>query len=107
MATSNNSKNQQVPPQVDKPTGPPIEYIGEGADKVKFTNGSVEAIEAIAELMPKLNANPPPKNNFRPDSSETTGGTPKSVTQIQQDYIKGKINTVQYSDKMKALGKSP
>ena len=37
MATSNNSKNQQVPPQVDKPTGPPIEYIGEGADKVKFT----------------------------------------------------------------------
>jgi hypothetical protein len=75
------------------------------ADKVKFTDGSAEAIEAIAEMMPKLS--PQPRNNFRPDSNEAAGGSIQSVTQIQQDYIKGKINTIQYSDKMKAMGKSP
>ena len=76
------------------------------AKLVKFTDGSATAIEEIASEMPKLN-NPSPRNNFQPDSNETAGGTPKSVTQVQQDFIAGKINNAQYSEKMKALGKSP
>lgn len=75
------------------------------AKLVKFTDGSAQAIEEIASEMPKLT--PPPQNNFRPDSNETTGGSQKSVTQVQQDFIAGKISNAQYSEKMKALGKSP
>ena len=75
------------------------------AELVKFTNGSAEAIEEIAKEMPKLTSQP--KNPIRPDSSETAGGTAKTKTQIQQDYIGGKINTVQYAEKMKASGFTP
>jgi hypothetical protein len=74
------------------------------AKLAKFTDGSASAIEELAGELPKLT---PARNNLRPDSNETAGGTPQSVTQIQQDYIKGKINTVQYGEKMKALGRQP
>ena len=69
----------------------------------KYTDGSAEAIEEIAKELPKLA--PKQTTNFRPDSSEAAGGTPRSVEQVQKDYIAGKINTVQYAEKMKALGK--
>ena len=72
----------------------------------KFTDGSATEIEDIAKELPKLNPSPP-RNTFRPDSNETVGGSPQSVTQIQEDYVKGKISNVQYSEKMKALGKTP
>lgn len=75
------------------------------AELVKFTDGSIEAIEEIAKEMPKLN--PIPSRSIRPDSSETAGGTAKTKTQIQQDYIGGKINAVQYAEKMKASGFTP
>lgn len=73
------------------------------AKLAKYTDGSAEAIEEIAKEMPKLA--PKPNTNFRPDNSEAAGGTPKSVSQVQQDYIAGRINTVQYAEKMKALGR--
>ena len=76
------------------------------AKLVKFTDGSATAIEEIASEMPKLNT-PTSRNNFQPDSNETAGGTPKSVTQIQEDFIKHRITNVQYSEKMKALGRTP
>jgi len=71
----------------------------------KFTDGSAEAIEEIAKEMPKLNTTPP--KPLRPDSSETAGGTGKTKTQIQQDFIGGKITNAQYSEKMKAIGAQP
>jgi len=75
------------------------------AELAKFTNGSAEAIEEIAKEMPKLNATAP--RAIRPDSSDTAGGTPKTKTKIQEDYIGGKINAVQYGEQMKALGLQP
>jgi len=75
------------------------------AKLVKFTDGSAEAIEEIAKEMPKLITTP--KNPLRPDSNDTVGGTAKTKTQIQEDYIKGKITNVQYTEKMKALGFMP
>jgi hypothetical protein len=74
------------------------------AKMAKFTDGSAEAIEEIAKDLPKVT---PPRNNFRPDSNDTAGGTAKTKTQIQEDYIKGKINSIQYAEKMKGAGFSP
>jgi hypothetical protein len=73
----------------------------------KFTDGNATAIEEIANELPKLNTNPTPKNNFRPDSGDTTGGVGKTKLQLQSDYISGKIPTELYEKQMKERGWKP
>jgi hypothetical protein len=77
------------------------------AKLAKFTDGSAEAIEDIAKDLPKLNPTPTRNVNLRPDSNDAAGGTGKTKTQIQEDYVKGKINNIQYAEQMKAHGYTP
>ncbi len=70
----------------------------------KFTDGTPEAIEDIARDLPKVTEGKP---SLKTDSGRTLGGSPQTVIQVQEDYIKGKINNVQYAEKMKALGQQP
>ncbi len=70
------------------------------AKLAKATDGTAEAIEDIAKDLPK-------EAHLRPDSNRSLGGTSQSKTQVMQDYTSGKINTVQYAEKMRALGEEP
>ena len=71
----------------------------------KFTDGTEEAIEEIAKDLPK--ARKSQEEEFTPDSNRSRGGSSQNVQDVQKDYITGKITTVQYSEKMKALGVMP
>jgi DNA-binding MurR/RpiR family transcriptional regulator len=67
----------------------------------KFTDGTVEAIEELAKDLPKQDT------KLEPDDNRSHGGSPQSVNQIRSDYIAGKINSVQYAEKLKAVGAQP
>ena len=69
----------------------------------KFTNGSREDIEAIAKDLPRANQ----VKTLTPDSNRSRGGSPQGKSEIQKDYIAGKINAVLYTEKLKALGLVP
>lgn len=73
------------------------------AKLAKFTDGTAEAIEDIANNLPKLNT----MNTFKPDSNRTSGGTSQTVMDVKKDYIAGKINAVQRAEKLRALGETP
>ena len=73
----------------------------------KFTDGTPEAIEELAEELPKVNSENPQNRGFKPDSNRSRGGSSQTVNDVRTDYTQGKINAVQYAEKMKALGVSP
>lgn len=73
------------------------------AKLAKFTDGTVESIEDIAKTLTKESE----RESFKPDSNRSQGGGSQSITQVRKDYVEGRINAVQYGDKMKALGAQP
>lgn len=75
----------------------------------KFTDGTAEAIEALARDLPKLNppAEVSPTMVVQPDSNRSKGGASLTPMQVRAQYIKGEINAVQYADNMKQLGTTP
>lgn len=76
------------------------------AKLAKFTDGTAEAIEEIAQSLPKIQPqNPAP--TFRPDSNRTSGGVSQTILDVKKDYIAGKINAVQRAEKLRALGETP
>ncbi len=78
------------------------------ANLSKFTDGSAEAIESLAQEMPKANAQSPnPQNSLKPDNSEAAGGTGKTKYQIMADFNGGKINNEEYAKQMKSHGWQP
>ena len=77
------------------------------AKLAKYTDGSVEAIEEVAQDLPKLNPNPPPGGGFRPDSNRSHGGGTRTKYEIMQDFNSGNISNVQYEEQLKAIGEKP
>lgn len=71
----------------------------------KFTDGSAEAIESIANELPKIVQQP--ANSYKPDNNQTSGGSGMSKYQLMSDYSSGKINIAQYEERMKANGWQP
>ena len=69
----------------------------------KYTDGSEEAIEAIAQHLPPGKELLP----FRPDSNLSRGGSTPSVMDVRKKFIAGEIDSVQYEEKLKALGARP
>ena len=75
------------------------------AKLAKYTDGSVAVIEEFAAELPKLTTTP--RSNLRVDSNDAVGGTAKTKSQIQSDFVAGKINNEEYAKQMKARGFQP
>lgn len=75
----------------------------------KRTDGTAEAIEELAQSLPKAGA---PSTNpgapvLRPDSNRSRGGSPLTKYQIMQNFTSGKITNEEYARQMAAIGERP
>lgn len=73
----------------------------------RFTDGSEEAIEAIARDLPKIQQTEGAVPRFMPDSNKSKGGASRDKYQVMKDYNSGNINAVQYAEQMRAMGLVP
>jgi hypothetical protein len=80
------------------------------ATLAKRTDGTTDTIQELAKALPKVQTQPvvePVVPALKPDSNRTHGGTSQTVIQVQQDFVSGRISNATYSEKMKAMGKTP
>lgn len=77
------------------------------AKLAKYTDSSPEAIEEIAQSLPRAQAEGSTPIVLRPDSNRSKGGAPLNKYEIMKNYSSGKMNTVQYAEAMKAAGFQP
>lgn len=69
----------------------------------RFKEVTPEAIEDLAQDLPKKQ----PPTSIKTDSNTSSSGKHSDATQVRNDYIAGKLSSVEYERKMRELGKEP